>query len=46
MDKSVLNPETLSVESFDTGSAGELAMVDDGFKCTGCPSGCGIFPEP
>ncbi len=19
---------------------------DGGYKCTGCPSGCGIYPEP
>lgn len=43
MDK--LNPETLTVESFaPEGDSVNLYSAND-MRCTGCPSGCGIFPE-
>jgi hypothetical protein len=43
MEKNALNPEAISVESFDTGDS--LSMAMDAMKCTGCPSGCGIIAE-
>ncbi|HET6230743.1 MAG TPA: hypothetical protein VFE05_11790 [Longimicrobiaceae bacterium] len=33
-----------TVETFDP--AVEVARSVAVMKCTGCPSGCGIFPEP
>jgi hypothetical protein len=42
MQKNALNPEAIAVESFETGEGETLAAVPN---CTGCPSGCGIFPE-
>ncbi|HEY0016368.1 MAG TPA: hypothetical protein VGC13_08620 [Longimicrobium sp.] len=39
-----LNPETVYVESFEPEADSPNAMAD-AMKCTGCPSGCGIFPE-
>ncbi|HYH78600.1 MAG TPA: hypothetical protein VEX86_02360 [Longimicrobium sp.] len=35
-----LNPDDLKVESFTTASA----VPGGGFCCTGCDSGCGIYP--
>jgi hypothetical protein len=43
MDKTALNPEAITVESFETGDS--LSLTTGAMKCTGCPSGCGIFPE-
>jgi len=43
MEKNALNPEAITVESFETGDS--LSMTNGDMKCTGCPSGCGIFPE-
>ena len=37
-----LNPNDLNVESFPTTSAAMVGGVGD--CCTGCVSGCGIFP--
>lgn len=37
-----LNTENIAVESFETGEAASAASLP---HCTGCPSGCGIFPE-
>ena len=37
-----LNTENIAVESFETGESDSAAALPN---CTGCPSGCGIFPE-
>jgi hypothetical protein len=44
VDKNSLNPEALVVESFDLGDSPSLYM-GNALNCTGCDSGCGIFPE-
>jgi hypothetical protein len=38
-----LNPDDLAVQSFTTGGSASIG-TDGGFCCTGCDSGCGIFP--
>jgi hypothetical protein len=37
-----LKTEAITVESFETGESESMASLPN---CTGCPSGCGIFPE-
>jgi hypothetical protein len=37
-----LDPEQLNVETFPLG---EPQTSADEWRCTGCDSGCGIFPE-
>lgn len=44
MEKSTLRPEALTVETFQPGAEATSAMIGPA-QCTGCPSGCGIFPE-
>jgi hypothetical protein len=42
-----LNPDDLQVESFTTSSTttrSTLTVADGGLCCTGCDSGCGIYP--
>ncbi|HYW05599.1 MAG TPA: hypothetical protein VE913_01510 [Longimicrobium sp.] len=39
-----LNPDDLKVESFTAGTK-QLLSVSPQMDCTGCDSGCGIFPE-
>jgi hypothetical protein len=44
-----LNPEALAVTSFDTSVATRESSFaalpgEGGYCCTGCDSGCGIFP--
>jgi hypothetical protein len=36
--------DTLTVESFET-EQGPDFMVGNAMECTGCVSGCGIFPN-
>lgn len=45
VDKHLLDPEAITVESFDLGDSTSVYM-DYGLNCTGCDSGCGIFPNP
>lgn len=40
-----LNPDDLKVESFTAGSQQLLSANNPMLDCTGCDSGCGIFPE-
>jgi len=42
VDKHLLNLEAITVESFQVGDSHSLSGPMD---CTGCDSGCGIFPE-
>ena len=44
VDKNLLNPEAITVESFDMGDSLNVYM-NNGLDCTGCDSGCGIFPN-
>jgi hypothetical protein len=44
VDKHLLNPEAITVESFDLGDSTSF-YVNNGLDCTGCDSGCGIFPN-
>lgn len=44
VDKYLLDPEAITVESFDLGDSTSVYM-DNGLNCTGCDSGCGIFPN-
>ncbi len=44
MDKHLLDPEAITVESFDLGDSTSMYMAN-GLNCTGCDSGCGIFPN-
>jgi len=39
-----LNPNDLEVQSFSTSGTPSSSLTDGGFCCTGCDSGCGIFP--
>jgi len=45
MDKNALNPEALVVESFELGFDSTSSYYGNGLNCTGCDSGCGIFPN-
>ncbi len=42
MEKNALNPEAITVESFEIGDSHSLSGLLD---CTGCMSGCGIIDE-
>ena len=44
MDKHLLNLEAITVDSFDLGDSTSM-YVNAGLDCTGCDSGCGIFPN-
>ena len=41
---SQLDPEAITVESFDLGDSTSM-YLNNGLDCTGCDSGCGIFPN-
>lgn len=43
MDKSVLDPETLNVETFAPGPDDDYNEIAAA-RCTGCVSTCGILP--
>ena len=40
----VMKIDTLTVETFET-EQGPDFMIGNGMECTGCVSGCGIFPQ-
>jgi hypothetical protein len=40
-----LNRETIARLGNEELTEVKGAANDDAFKCTGCPSGCGIFPD-
>jgi len=42
---STLNPEALTVESFEPEADSTSAYMGDILRCTGCPSGCGIIAD-
>lgn len=46
MDKHLLDLDALAVESFAVWSDDVSAAIGDQLNCTGCDSGCGIFPDP
>jgi hypothetical protein len=43
MDKNALDLEAITVESFETGDS--TSAYSPMMNCTGCMSGCGIFPN-
>jgi hypothetical protein len=43
MNDLILDLDALTVETFETESTS--AFMANGFNCTGCDSGCGIFPN-
>jgi hypothetical protein len=45
MDKNALNPEALVVESFELEFDSTSLYYGNDWKCSGCDSGCGIFPN-
>lgn len=40
-----LDPETVSVETFEVGGDDSVNAMADAMNCTGCPSGCGIVGQ-
>jgi hypothetical protein len=46
MDKNPLNPDALTVESFEVWNDDTAFAIGNQLNCTGCDSGCGIFPDP
>jgi hypothetical protein len=45
VDKNLLNPEALTVESFEVEGDSISVYMGNQMNCTGCDSGCGIFPN-